>query len=87
MRTYPIDSVRTARKPGVFNWGAPVPTASCGKVGDRLPDRAAYLGHGWTAHAAPTRGLTAHPSNVVIAPSGGEFPSNFVDGPVIVEGI
>jgi hypothetical protein len=75
MRTHPIDSVRTARKPGVFDWGAPVPIASCGKVEDSLPDRAAYLGHGWTAYAALTRGLTVHPGDVVFVSSGGELPS------------
>jgi hypothetical protein len=87
MRTHPIDSVRTARKPGVFDWGAPVPIASCGKVEDSLPDRAAYLGHGWTAYAALTRGLTVHRGDVVFVSSGGELPSNFVDGPIIFEGI
>jgi hypothetical protein len=58
MRTRPINSVRSARKPGVYDWGAPV--TSCGKVEENLPDRAAYLGHGWTACAALTRGLAVH---------------------------
>jgi hypothetical protein len=87
MHTRPINSVRSARKPGVFDWGAPVPITSCGKVEDSLPDRAAYLGHGWTAYAALTRGLTVHPGDVVFVPSVGELPSNFVDGHIIWEGI
>ena len=65
MRTRPINSVRSARKPGAFDWGATVPITSCGKVEDNLPDRAAYLGHGWTAYAALTRGLTVHPGDAV----------------------
>jgi hypothetical protein len=87
MRTHPIDSVRTARKPGVLDGRAPVPIASCGKGEDSLPDRTAYLGHGWTAYAALTHGLTVHPGDVVFVSSGGELPSNFVDGLIILEGI
>ena len=49
------------------------PITSCGKVEDNHPDRAAYLGHGWTAYAALTRGLTEHPRDVVFASSGREF--------------
>jgi hypothetical protein len=87
MRTHPIDSVRTTRKPGVFDWSAPVPIASCGKVEDNLSDHAAYLGHGWTAYAALTCGLTVHPGDIVFVSCGGEFPGNFVDCPIILEGI
>ena len=87
MRTRPISSVRSARKLGVFDWGAPVPITSCGEVEDNLPDRAAYLDHGWTAYAALTRGLTVHPGDVVIASSGGALPGNFVGGHIIWEGI
>jgi hypothetical protein len=87
MRTRPTNSVRSARKPSVFDWGGPVPITSCGKVEGNLPDRAAYLGRGWTACAAPTRGLTVHPGGVVFVSSGGELPSNFVDGHIIWESI
>jgi len=87
MRTRPINSVRSARKPGAFDWGATVPITSCGKVEDNLPDRAAYLGHGWTAYAALTRGLPVHPGDAVFVSSGGELPRNFVDGPIIWKGI
>ena len=87
MRTRPINSVRSARKLGVFDWGAPVPITSCGKVEDNLPDRAAYLGRGWTACAALTRGLAVHPGDVVFVSSGGELSSNFVDGPIIWGGV
>ena len=52
-----------------------------------LPDRAAYLGHGWTAYAALTRGLPVHPGDAVFVSSGGELPRNFVDGPIIWKGI
>jgi hypothetical protein len=87
MRTRPINSVRSAQKPSIFNWGGPFPITSCGKVEDNLPDRAAYLGRGWTAYAALTRGLTVHPGGVVFVSSGGELPSNFVDGHIIWESI
>jgi hypothetical protein len=87
MRTRPINSVRSDRKLGVFDWGAPVPITSCGKVGDNLPDRAAYVGPGLTACAALTRGLTVHPRDVVFASSGGALPGNFVSGHTIWEGI
>jgi hypothetical protein len=87
MRTRPIKSVRGARKRSVFDWSAPVPITQCGKVEDNLPDRAAYLGHGWTAYAALTRGLTAHPGDVVFVSSGGELPSDFVNGHITWEGI
>ena len=87
MRTRPINSVRSARKLGAFDWGAIVPITSCGKVEDNLPDRAAYLGHGWTAYAALTRGLPVHPGDAVFVSSGGELPRNFVDGPIISKGI
>ena len=63
------------------------PITSCGKVEDNLPDRAAYLGHGWTAYAALTRGLPVHPGGAVFVSSGGELPRNFVDGPIIWKGI
>ena len=87
MRTRPINSVRSARKLGVFDWGAPVPITSCGKVEDNLPDRAAYLGHRWTAYAALTRGLPVHPGDAVFVSSDGELPRNFVDCPIIWKGI
>ena len=63
------------------------PITSCGKVEDNLPDRAAYLGPGWTAYAALTRGLAVHPRDAVFVSSGGELPRNFVDGPMIWKGI
>src|SRR6202035_5838609 len=47
------------------------PITSCGKVEDNLPDRAAYLGPGWTAYAALTRGLPVHPGDAVFVSSGG----------------
>ena len=87
MRTRPINSVRSAWKPGAFDWGATVPITSCGKVEANLPDRAAYLGHGLTAYAALTRGLDVHPGDAVFVSSGGELPRNFVDGPIIWKGI
>ena len=87
MRTRPINSVRSARKLGVSDCGAPVPITSCGKVEDNLPDRAAYLGHGLTAYAALTRGLAVHPGEAVFVSSGAELPRNFVDGPIIWKGI
>jgi hypothetical protein len=85
MRTRPINSVRRARKPGAFDWGPTVPITSCGKVEDNLPDRAAYLGHGWTPYAL-TRGLPVHPGDAVFVSSGGELPRNF-DGPIIWKGV
>ena len=87
MRTRPINSVRSARKLGAFDWGAIVPITSCGKVEDNLPDRAAYLGQGWTGYAALTRSLAVHPRDAVFVSSGGELPRNFVDGQIIWEGI
>jgi NADPH:quinone reductase-like Zn-dependent oxidoreductase len=39
----------------------PSQSRHCGKVEDNLPDRAAYLGRGWTACVALTRGLAVHP--------------------------
>jgi 2,4-dienoyl-CoA reductase-like NADH-dependent reductase (Old Yellow Enzyme family) len=59
------------------------PITSCGKVEDNHPDRAAYLGHVWTAYAALTRGLAVHPGDAVFVSSGGELPRNLVDGPTI----
>ena len=38
-------------------------------------------------YAALTRGLTVHPGGVVFVSSGGELPSNFVDGHIILESI
>ena len=72
-RTRPINSVRSARKPGAFDWGATVPITSCGKVEDNLPDRAAYLGHGWTAYAALTRGLPVHPGTLCLCRAAESF--------------
>jgi 2,4-dienoyl-CoA reductase-like NADH-dependent reductase (Old Yellow Enzyme family) len=63
------------------------PITSCGKVEDNHPDRAAHLGHGWTAYAALTRGLAVHSEDAVFVPSGVELPRNFVDGPMIWKGI
>ena len=63
------------------------PNQSCGKVEDNHPDRAAYLGQGWTGYAALTRGLAVHPRDAVFVSSGGELPRNFVDGPIIWKGI
>ena len=73
MRTRPINSARSARKLGAFDWGAPVPITSCGKVEDNLPDRAAYLGRGWTAYAALTRGLAVHPGDAVLCRAAESF--------------
>ena len=87
MHTRPIDSVRSARKPGVFDWGAPVPITSCGKVGDSLPDRAAYLLSLLDGVRRPDARSPRASGDVVFVSSGGELPSNFVDGPIIWEGI
>jgi hypothetical protein len=88
IRTRPTNTVGSARKPGVFDWSASVPNhTSCGEVEDNLPDRAAYLDHGWTAYAALTRGLAVHPRDVVFASSGGALPGNFASGHIIWEGI
>ena len=99
MRAGPIDHVPTALQAEYYAQQASAglivaeataispPITSCGKVEDNLPDRAAYLGPGWTACAAPTRGLTVHPGGVVFVSSGGELPSNFVDGHIIWEGV
>ena len=87
MYTRPINSVRSASKPSVFDWGATVPITSYGKIEDNLSDRAAYLGHGWTAYAGLTRGLPEHPEDAVFVASGGELPHNFVYGPITWKGI
>src|SRR6202140_4517016 len=49
------------------------PITSCGKVEDNLPDRAAYLGHGWTAYAALTRGLPVHPGTLCLCRAAESF--------------
>jgi NADH:flavin oxidoreductase/NADH oxidase family protein len=99
MRAGPIDHVPTALQAEYYAQRASAglivaeataigpPITSCGKVEDNHPDRAAYLGHGWTAYAALTRGLAVHPGDAVFASSGGELPRNFVDGPMIWKGI
>jgi 2,4-dienoyl-CoA reductase-like NADH-dependent reductase (Old Yellow Enzyme family) len=99
MRAGPIDHVPTALQAEYYAQRASVglivpeataispPTTSCGKVEDNHPDRAAYLGQGWTAYAALTRGLAVHPRDAVFVSSGGELPRNFVDGPMIWKGI
>jgi 2,4-dienoyl-CoA reductase-like NADH-dependent reductase (Old Yellow Enzyme family) len=63
------------------------PITSCGKVEDNHPDRAAYLGYGWTAYAALTRRSRRASAGAVFVSSGGELPRNFVDGPMIWKGI
>ncbi|MHA3790839.1 MDR family NADP-dependent oxidoreductase [Sphingomonas sp. YL-JM2C] len=50
---------------------AVVPVTQCRKVRDDLPDRAAHLGHGWTAYAALTRGVAVRPGDTVFISSGG----------------
>lgn len=50
---------------------AAVPVSQCRKVRDDLPDRAAHLGHGWTAYAALTRGVPVRPGDTVFITSGG----------------
>jgi hypothetical protein len=98
MRAGPIDHVPTALQayyaqrasPGLIVAEATAispPITSCGKVEDNLPDRAGYLGRGWTAYAALTRGLPVHPGDAVFVSSDGELPRNFVDGPMIWKGI
>ena len=99
MRAGPIDHVPTALQAEYYAQQASAglivaeataispPITSCGKVEDNHPDRAAYLGHGWTAYAALTRGLAVHPGDAVFVSSGGELPRNFVDGPMIWKGI
>ena len=99
MRAGPIDHVPTALQAEYYAQRASAgqivaeataispPITSCGKVEDNLPDRAAYLGRGWTACAALTRGLAVHPGDAVFVSSGGELSSNFVDGPKIWGGI
>jgi hypothetical protein len=99
MRAGPIDHVPTALQAEYYAQRASAglivaeataispPITSCGKVEDNHPDRAAYLGHGWRAYAALTRGLAVHPGDAVFVPSGGELPRNFVDGPMIWKGI
>jgi 2,4-dienoyl-CoA reductase-like NADH-dependent reductase (Old Yellow Enzyme family) len=49
------------------------PITSCGKVEDNLPDRAAYLGHGWTTYAALTRGLPVHPGTLCLCRAAESF--------------
>jgi hypothetical protein len=95
MRAGPIDHAPTALQAEYYAQRASAglivaeataispPITSCGKVEDNYPDRAAYLGHGWTVYAALTRGLAVHPGGVVFVSSGGELPRNFVDGPII----
>ncbi len=99
MRAGPIDHVPTALQAEYYAQRASAglivaeataispPITSGGKVEDNHPDRAAYLGHGWTAYAALTRGLAVHPGDAVFVSSGGELPRNFVDGPIIWKGI
>src|ERR1700686_1697465 len=69
MRAGPIDHVPTALQAEYYAQQASAgliaaeataispPITSCGKVEDNHPDRTAYLGYGWTAYAALTRGL------------------------------
>jgi NADH:flavin oxidoreductase / NADH oxidase family len=98
MRAGPIDHVPTALQAEYYAQRASAglivaeataisaPITPCGKAEDILP-RAAYLGHGWTAYAALTRGLAGHPGDAVFVSSGGELPRNFVDGPIIWKGV
>jgi 2,4-dienoyl-CoA reductase-like NADH-dependent reductase (Old Yellow Enzyme family) len=99
MRAGPIDHVPTALQAEYYAQQASAgltvaeatvispPITSCGKVEENHPDRAAYLGHGWTACAALTRSLAVHPRDAVFMASGEELPRNSVDGPMIWKGI
>jgi NADPH-dependent curcumin reductase CurA len=49
---------------------ATVAVAHCHKVDNRLSYPVAHLGHGWTAYAALTRGLTIKPGDTVFVSSG-----------------
>lgn len=51
---------------------AAVPVKACHRVGQRLPEPAGYigyLGHGWTAYAAVTRGVQIRPGDTVFVSS------------------
>lgn len=48
---------------------AVVAATDCQRVVGRLPDPIAYLGHGWTAYAALTRGVEIHPGDTVFISS------------------
>ena len=99
MRAGPIDHVPTALQAEYYAQQASAglivaeataispPITSCGKVEDNHPDRAAYLGYGWTAYAALTRGLAVHPRGLCLCQAAGELPRNFVDGLMIWKGI
>ena len=49
---------------------AVIAPAHCRKVDGSLPDPVAYLGHGWTAYAALTRGAGIRPGDTVFVSSG-----------------
>ncbi|MFM0642301.1 NADP-dependent oxidoreductase [Paraburkholderia metrosideri] len=48
---------------------ATVPIAQCRPVEPGLPDPVGYLGHGWTAYAALTRGVQIRPDDTVFVSS------------------
>ncbi|CAB3659928.1 Putative NADP-dependent oxidoreductase YfmJ [Paraburkholderia sediminicola] len=48
---------------------ATVPIAQCRPVEPGLPDPVGYLGHGWTAYAALTRGVQIRPGDTVFVSS------------------
>jgi NADPH-dependent curcumin reductase CurA len=50
---------------------AAVPAAGLAALGDTLPDPAAYLGQGWTAYAALTRGVEVRGGDTVFVSAGG----------------
>jgi 2,4-dienoyl-CoA reductase-like NADH-dependent reductase (Old Yellow Enzyme family) len=86
MRAGPIDHVPTALQAEYYTL-----RASAGLIVAEATaisaDGFGYLGHGWTAYAALTRGFPVHPVDAVFVSSGGELPRNFVDGPMIWRGI
>jgi len=85
MRAGPIDHVPTALQAEYYAQQASAglivaeataispPITSCGKVEDNHPDRAAYLGYGWTAYAALTRGLAVHPRGLCLCRAAESF--------------
>jgi NADH:flavin oxidoreductase / NADH oxidase family len=80
MRAGPIDHVPTALQAEYYAQRASAeataispPITSCGKVEDNHPDRAAYLGHGWTAYAALTRGLAVQPGALCLCRAAESF--------------
>jgi 2,4-dienoyl-CoA reductase-like NADH-dependent reductase (Old Yellow Enzyme family) len=99
MRAGPIDHVPTALQAEYYAQQASAglivaeataispPITSCGKVEDSLPDRAAYLLSLLDGVRRPDARSPRASGDVVFVSSGGELPSNFVDGLIIWEGI